>query len=156
MLNIVALMGRLTADPELKTTYNGTAVVRFTLAVNRYAAKDGNNDKTSFINIVAWRQTAEFVNKYFKKGQLVAVDGYIETRKYQDKNGNARTAFEVIANNVHFAEKKDGLNNQENNFNNNLNQQENAIDLDNIEPNINSDNNDFQEINSEDDDDLPF
>ena len=108
MLNLVALMGRLTADPELRHTANGIPVVSFTLAVER-RFKSGEDRNADFINIVAWRQSAEFVSKYFRKGQLVAVDGSIQTRTYQDKEGNNRTAFEVVANNVHFAEpKRDG------------------------------------------------
>lgn len=108
MLNLVALMGRLTADPELRHTNNGIPVVSFTLAVDR-RFKSGEERTADFINIVAWRQTADFVSKYFRKGQLVAVDGSIQTRRYQDKDGNNRTAFEVVASNVHFAEsKRDG------------------------------------------------
>ena len=106
MLNIVALMGRLTADPEIRTTPAGTQVTTFTLAVDRSYAKQGEERQTDFITIVAWRHTAEFVCKYFRKGQLVAVDGSIQTRRYTDKEGNKRTAFEVVASNVHFAEAK--------------------------------------------------
>lgn len=106
MLNNVVLMGRLTADPELRHTSNGVAVTSFTLAVNRSYAKAGTERATDFIDIVAWRNTAEFVTKYFVKGQLVAVEGSIQTRTYQDKDGNNRKAFEIIANNVHFAEAK--------------------------------------------------
>ena len=105
MLNMVALMGRLTDEPELRHTANGIPVVSFTLAVER-RFKSGEERTADFINIVAWRQSAEFVSKYFRKGQLVAVDGSIQTRRYQDKDGNNRTAFEVVANNVHFAEPK--------------------------------------------------
>lgn len=111
MLNNVVLMGRLTADPELRHTSNGVAVTSFTLAVNRSYAKAGTERVTDFIDIVAWRNTAEFVTKYFTKGQLVAVEGSIQTRTYQDKDGNNRKAFEVVASNVHFAEaKRDGAN----------------------------------------------
>ena len=111
MLNVVALMGRLTADPELRYTQSNIPVTSFTLAVDRRYSRQGEEKQTDFINIVAWRQSAEFVSKWFKKGQLVAVDGSIQTRKYQDKEGNNRTAFEVVANNVHFAEsKRDGGN----------------------------------------------
>lgn len=102
MLNKAILMGRLTADPELKQTPAGVAVTTFSIAVNR----DYNRELTDFINIVAWRKTAEFVAKYFTKGQLVAVDGSIQTRNYTDKTGVKRYAFEVIADNVHFAESK--------------------------------------------------
>lgn len=106
MLNNVVLMGRLTADPELRHTPNGIAVTTFTLAVNRSYAKAGTERATDFIDIVAWRNTAEFVSRYFTKGQLVAVEGSIQTRTYQDKDGNNRKAFEIVANNVHFAESK--------------------------------------------------
>jgi len=106
MLNRVVLMGRLTADPELRHTNNDIAVTSFTLAVDRSYVRAGAERVTDFIDIVAWRNTAEFVSKYFNKGQLVAVEGSIQTRSYQDKDGNKRRAFEVIAENVHFAEPK--------------------------------------------------
>lgn len=95
-------MGRLTADPELKTTPSGISVTSFSLAIDRKYAKQGEERKTDFINIVAWRQRAEFICKYFTKGQLIALDGSIETSSYVDKNGNNRTAFEVVAENVYF------------------------------------------------------
>lgn len=104
MLNRAILMGRLTADPDLRQTPNGVSVATFSLAVNR----NYNKDQTDFINIVAWRQTADFVSRYFKKGQLVAVEGSIQTRSYTDKQGNKRTAFEVVADQVYFAESKNG------------------------------------------------
>lgn len=106
MLNRVCLMGRLTRDPELRQTQNGVSVTTFTLAVDRNYQADKNNRQADFINIVAWRHTAEFAEKYFTKGQLVAVEGSIQTRSYQDKGGNSRTAFEVVADQVYFAEKK--------------------------------------------------
>ena len=105
MFNLVVLTGRLTADPELKTTPNGVSVTSFTLAVNRNY-KAGEEQETDFINIVAWRGTAEFISKYFNKGSLIGIEGQIQTRKYQDKNGNNRTAFEVVVNNAHFVESK--------------------------------------------------
>lgn len=104
MLNTVALMGRLTADPELRYTGSNIPVTSFTLAVER-DFKSGNGEKqTDFINIVAWRNTAEFVSKWFRKGQLMAVTGAIQTRKYQDRDGNNRTAVEVVADHAYFAE----------------------------------------------------
>ncbi|MEF9866007.1 MAG: single-stranded DNA-binding protein [Oscillospiraceae bacterium] len=106
MLNVVALMGRLTADPELKTTQSGLSVCSFSIACDRSYAKSGEERKADFINIVTWRQTAEFVCKYFHKGSLIALDGSIQTRNYEDKNGNKRTAFEIVASNVHFADSK--------------------------------------------------
>lgn len=108
MFNLVVLTGRLTADPELKTTTNGIPVTTFSIAVNRnYRA--GEEQQTDFINIVAWRQRAEFITKYFKKGSMIGIEGSIQTRRYQDKNGNNRTAFEVVVNNAQFVEsKRDG------------------------------------------------
>ena len=105
MFNLVVLTGRLTADPELKTTPNGIPVTTFSIAVNRnYRA--GEQQQTDFINIVAWRQRAEFITKFFKKGSMIGIEGSIQTRKYQDKNGNNRTAFEVVVNNAQFVESK--------------------------------------------------
>lgn len=96
-------MGRLTADPEHKQTPNGVGVCAFSIAVDRnYAPKDGER-QTDFINIVAWRQTADFICRYFKKGSMIAVEGEINTRRYEDKNGNKRIAFEVVAQHVYFA-----------------------------------------------------
>lgn len=106
MLNSVTLMGRLTADPELKHTTSDIALVRFSLAVDRDYNKAGTERQTDFINIVAWRNTAEFVSKYFRKGQLVAVKGSIQTGSYTDNNGNKRYTFDVVADNVYFAEGK--------------------------------------------------
>ena len=106
MLNVAVLMGRLVADPELKHTPNDIPVTSFTIAVNRKFAKTSEERQTDFIDIVAWRSTAEFVSKYFKKGQMISIEGSIQTRSYQDKEGNKRKAFEVVANNVHFTESK--------------------------------------------------
>ena len=105
MFNTVILTGRLTSDPELKTTANGVPVTSFTIAVQR-KYKQGEESQADFINIVAWRQTAEFITKYFHKGSMIGIEGSIQTRKYQDKDGNNRVAFEVIANNVQFVESK--------------------------------------------------
>ena len=106
MLNLVALMGRFTRDPEPKTTSSGVSVTSFTLAVERDYVKQGEERLADFIDVVAWRNTADFVCKYFRKGQLVAVQGSIQTRTYTDKNGNKRKAVEVVTSNVHFAEGK--------------------------------------------------
>ena len=103
MLNVVVLSGRLTADPELKTTANGISVCSFSIAVER-RFKSGEERQSDFINIVTWRSSAEFVSKYFKKGQMIAIRGSIQTRRYQDKDGNNRTAFEVVADDVQFAD----------------------------------------------------
>lgn len=105
MLNKAILMGRLTADPEMRSTPSGKKVCSFTLAVNR----PGKDAGTDWIDIVAWEKTAEFVCKYFTKGQLVAVAGRIQTRSWEDNGGNKRKTTEVVAEEVHFAEaKKDG------------------------------------------------
>lgn len=106
MLNVVVLNGRLTSDPELKYTPSNVAVTNFTLAVDR--AFSGKEKVTDFINIVAWRSTAEFVSRYFQKGQLVAVQGSLQVREYTDKDGNRRRVYEVLADQVHFAEAKRG------------------------------------------------
>lgn len=103
--NTVILSGRLTADPELKTTQSGLSVTSFNIAVDR-RVKSGEEKKADFITIVAWRNTAEFITKYFRKGNLIGIEGSIQTRKYTDKDGNNRTAFEIVANNVQFIESK--------------------------------------------------
>lgn len=115
MLNKTILMGRLTADPELRKTQNNTSVTSFTLAVNRAVGKQGEKTPADFIDILTWGGTAEFVSKWFRKGQLVAVAGRLQTRTWQDNQGNKRKAVEVVAEEVHFAEpKKD--NNGGNNY----------------------------------------
>ncbi len=106
MLNVVALMGRLVYDPELKTTQSGTNVCSFRIAVDRSFTRQGEERKADFIDVTAWRQTAEFVSKYFQKGSLIAIEGSLQTRQYQDKNGNNRTAVEVVTSNVSFAGSK--------------------------------------------------
>lgn len=107
MLNHIVLMGRLTRDPELRRTQQGTAVVGFSLAVERdFSSKDGREKQTDFIDIVAWRSTAEFVSRYFTKGQLVAVSGRLQIRDWTDRDGGKRRSAEVVADNVYFAEGK--------------------------------------------------
>lgn len=102
MINNVTLMGRLTAAPELKQTTSGTSVTTFCIAVDRrFQQKDGEK-QADFINCVAWRNTAEFITRYFGKGDLIALTGAIQTRKYQDQNGNNRVAFEVVIDNASF------------------------------------------------------
>ena len=105
MLNNVILMGRLTADPEIRTTTTGKSVANFNIAVDRAYSK-GDNKQTDFITIVAWENTADFISKYFGKGSMIAIQGQIQTRSYEDKNGNKRTAFEVIAREVSFCGSK--------------------------------------------------
>lgn len=102
MLNVVALMGRLVADPELKTTQSGNSVCTFRVAVDRNYVPQGEERQADFITVTAWRKTAEFVSKYFQKGSMISVQGRLETRQYQDKNGNNRTATEVLAAEVGF------------------------------------------------------
>ena len=104
MLNSVILMGRLVADPELRQTPNGVSVCAFRIAVDR--AYSGKEKQADFIDIVAWRQSAEFVSKYFAKGKMIIVEGSIQARSYEDRNGNKRTAVEVVADNVQFGEPK--------------------------------------------------
>lgn len=128
MINSVIIMGRMTKDPELKTTQSGLSVISFTVAVDRKYQKGGER-QADFLNVVAWRQTAEFVEKYFHKGSMIAVQGSIQTRKYEDKNGNNRTAVEIVADNVSFCGSKDE------------------------KPSLNVSTDDFEEIG---DDDLPF
>lgn len=107
MLNNVILMGRLTAVPELKHTQSDVAVTSFSLAVERnFTDKQSGQRQTDFIDITAWRQTAEFICKYFGKGQLVAVQGSLQTRNYEDKDGNKRKAVEVLCEHAYFAEAK--------------------------------------------------
>ena len=141
-MNVVVLMGRLTDNPELRHTSNGVAYTRFSIAINRRSRSDER--QTDFINCVAWRQTAEFITNYFHKGQMIAIDGSIQTGRYQDKDGNNRTSFDVVVNNAYFTEsKKDSSNSA----------------IQNEQPSApasfsNSDSGDFSEISS--DDDLPF
>ena len=106
MLNVICVMGRLTADPEVKQTPNGVSVATFTIACERSYVKAGAQRETDFFDVVAWRGTGEFVGKFFRKGQLIAVNGSLQTRMYEDKNGNRRKVHEIVADNVHFAEAK--------------------------------------------------
>ena len=110
MLNHITIMGRLVRDPELRRTGSGIAVASFTLAVDRdFGPKDGGEKECDFIDCVAWRNTGEFVSKYFTKGRMAVVSGRLQIRKWQDKEGNNRRAAEVVADNVYFGDsKKDG------------------------------------------------
>lgn len=142
MLNRVCLMGRLVADPELRHTPSGVSVATFRIAVDRSYTPKNEERQADFISIVAWRHTAEFVSRYFRKGQLVALEGSIQTRQYTDNQGNNRTAFEVVADQVHFAERK-----TENG------QDSTAAVSPSLPPALDAD--DFEEIGT-DDDKLPF
>ncbi|HHW45834.1 MAG TPA: single-stranded DNA-binding protein [Clostridiales bacterium] len=139
MLNVVVLTGRLTETPELRHTPNGVPVTRFAVAVQRaFKSADGDYE-TDFINIVAWRSQAEFITRFFTKGQEIGIQGSIQTRRYTDKDGNKRTAFEVIVDRAHFVGPK------------------HTADSQDVEPPVsfsNADTGDFAEIT--DDDDLPF
>ncbi len=110
MLNHIIVMGRLTRDPELRRTGSGVAVASFTIAVDRdFSPKDGGERETDFIDCVAWRQTGEFVSKYFQKGRMAVVSGRLQIRSWTDKDGNKRRTAEVIADNVYFGDsKRDG------------------------------------------------
>lgn len=114
MLNCVTLIGRLVADVELKTTNSGKEVATFRIAVDRAFVKQGEQRQADFITIVAWGSTALFVSRYFSKGSMIAIQGRIQTRNYEDNNGNKRTAFEVVATEVSFCGgKNEGNNNSE-------------------------------------------
>ena len=110
MLNHITLMGRLVRDPELRRTGSGIAVASFRIAVDRdFAPKDGGERKADFIDCVAWRQTGEFISKYFAKGRMIVVDGRLEMRDWTDKDGNKRTSAEVVVDNAYFGDsKRDG------------------------------------------------
>lgn len=106
MLNVIAIMGRLSRDPELRQTTTGKSVASFTLACSRGRKDASGKDLVDWIPVVAWEHTAEFVCKYFEKGSLIAIDGRLQSRTYKDRDGNNRTAIEIVANNVNFAGSK--------------------------------------------------
>ena len=131
-MNKVVLMGRFTKDPELKATASGVSVTSFTLAVDRAYTPAGQERIADFIPCVAWRQTAEFVSKHFYKGRMIALEGSLQSRSYEDKEGNKRTVYEVVADRVYFTGEKS-----------------NSLD---VKPNPN----DFTVEDIDDGDDLPF
>ncbi len=106
MLNVITIAGRMVRDPELRRTNSGVAVASFTVAVDRDFAKDGAEKETDFIDCVAWRQTGEFVNKYFSKGSMAVVSGRLQIRSWTDKDGNKRRNAEIVADNVYFGDSK--------------------------------------------------
>lgn len=111
MLNKIVMMGRLTRDPELRQTQSGNSVVSFTLACDRDFAAQGAEKETDFVDIVAWRGTAEFVSKYFSKGRMAVVSGRLQIRNWEDKDGNKRKTAEIVAESVYFGDsKRDGQN----------------------------------------------
>ena len=112
MLNHIVIMGRLTRDPELRSTQSGVSVASFTVAVDRdFGGRDGGERQTDFIDCVAWRQTGEFVSRYFHKGSMIVVSGRLQSRKWQDREGNNRTSWEITADNVYFGESRASANN---------------------------------------------
>ncbi len=106
MLNVIAVMGRLVADPELRKTPNDISTTTFTIACERSFVRAGSERQADFLDIVAWRASAEFACKYFRKGQLVAVNGSLQTRTYEDREGKKRKVYEIVADNLHFADSK--------------------------------------------------
>lgn len=143
-MNICALTGRFTTDPELKTTANGISVTSFCLAVDRKYQPSGEEKKTDFIDCVAWRNTADLICKYFSKGSMIGIEGEIQTRNYTDKNGNNRKATEIVVSNVTFCGSKSGNNNS------------GEIEPDPLPTLADQLNNmDFNEVDASDDD-LPF
>ena len=119
MLNKIIIMGRLTIDPELRRTGSGTAVTSFSMACDRDFKSQSGDKETDFIEVVAWKNTAEFVSKYFSKGRMAVVEGRLQIRDWTDKAGNKRTTAEVVADNVYFADSKrsESNDNQKENFN---------------------------------------
>lgn len=105
-MNKVIMMGRLVNEPELKTTPNGASVCSFRIAVDRNYQKKGEEKKSDFFNVVAWRQQAEFINRFFSKGRLILIEGEMQTRQYTDKNGNPATWYEIIVDNAYFTGEK--------------------------------------------------
>lgn len=119
MLNKIIIMGRLTRDPELRRTGSGTAVTSFSMACDRDFKSQSGEKETDFIDVVAWKNTAEFVSKYFSKGRMAVVEGRLQIRDWTDKTGSKRTTAEVVADNVYFADSKrsESNDNQKENFN---------------------------------------
>ena len=148
MINVVALMGRMTYEPELRTTPSGVSVLRFQVACDRNYQKDTQKRQADFIDCVAWRQTAEFIKRNFHKGSMIAVEGSIQTSNYTDKDGNKRKQIEVLANNVSFCGSKAKNGSQDTQGAQNEQYTQGGMD-------INPDTSDFEEI-VDDDDDLPF
>lgn len=143
MINSVVLMGRLTYEPELKTTTSGLSVIRFQMAVDRNYQSQGQERQADFIDVVAWRQTAEFISRYFHKGSMIAVEGSIQTNNFTDRDGNKRKSVEVVANQVSFCGSKAET------------QGANPAFSQSAPSYSTADNSDFEEI-VDDDDDLPF
>lgn len=120
MLNHITIMGRMTADPEMRVTPTGTNVATFTLACERDFKNNNGEKETDFINVTCWRNTADFVCNYFGKGRMAVVSGRLQMRSYTDKDGNKRKAAEIVAENVYFADSKNDSGNQKNEYAQNL------------------------------------
>ena len=117
MLNHIVIMGRLTRDPELRYTQSNTPVAGFTVAVDRdFGGRDGGEKQTDFIDCTAWRQTGEFVSKYFHKGSMIVVSGRLQSRKWEDRDGNKRTSWEINVDNVYFGESRRDSNAGDNSY----------------------------------------
>ena len=147
MINSVVLMGRLTYEPEIKVTPSGVSVIRFQMAVDRNYQSQSQEKQTDFIDVVAWRQTAEFISRYFHKGSMIAIVGTIQTNSFTDRDGNKRKSVEVVANNVSFCGSKNETNTGAPVVNGGFNEPAPSY--------ASADNSDFEEI-VDDDDDLPF
>lgn len=145
-MNVVVLVGRLTDNPELRKTNSDISVTRFSIAVDRQF-KSGEERQADFINIVAWRQSAEFICRYFTKGQRIGIEGSLRMNRYTDKEGNNRTSYEVVVNNAHFVESKRD--------NGNAGGYAPVAPVSAPQSFSNSDSGDFTEISTADDD-LPF
>ena len=153
MLNHIVIMGRLTRDPELRTTQSGISVASFTVAVDRdFGGRDGGERQTDFFDCSAWRNTGEFVSRYFHKGSMIVVSGRMQSRKFQDRDGNNRTAWDIQADNVYFGDSKRDSDSQQN-----YNTQSNYGGYDSARQNTPAPQvvpNPFEEL--EDDGELPF
>ncbi len=160
MLNHIVIMGRLTRDPELRTTQTGVNVTSFTVAVERdFGGRDGGEKQTDYIDCVAWRQSGEFVSKYFHKGSMIVVSGRLQSRKWQDRDGNNRTSWEINADNCYFGEsRRDSEGGRADNYGNPYSSNAGARNAGRPaaaeEPYNNS--NSFREIDPEEDGELPF
>lgn len=154
MLNVSAIMGRLTADPELKTTQNGVSVCSFTVAVDRDYVSQGQERQTDFIDVVAWRSTAEFVCRYFSKGSMIAVSGALQSRIFEDKNGNKRKVLELRAEHASFTGERRDTGDAGGSTSSNSTHDAQASYQARQTPQSSSSTSSFEEIMN--DDDLPF
>ena len=161
MLNRIVIMGRLTRDPELRRTQNGTAVTSFSVAVDRdFKSRESGEKATDFIDVVAWRQTAEFVCQYFTKGRMAVVEGRLQIRDWKDKDGNNRRSAEVVADNIYFGDSKrdnadGGSFNQSQGYAQSFNQVPQQQPAYQAPQNVSAASSDFSML-SDDDPELPF